>query len=83
MLDLVRSTAQVGGPDEALCTRSSPWDACKDMGPNERVKTQHCDWNHQSKVLSTGSSYCLSMVCAPCPDNALAFRLFCTADPEL
>ncbi|GAA5961427.1 hypothetical protein JCM8115_003446 [Rhodotorula mucilaginosa] len=25
---------------------------CKVMGPNERVKTDHTDWNHQSMVLS-------------------------------
>ena len=25
------------------------------MGPDERVKTDHTDWNHQSMVLSKGS----------------------------
>ncbi|GAA5869580.1 hypothetical protein JCM3774_005485 [Rhodotorula dairenensis] len=47
---------------------------CKVMGPNERVKTDHTDWNHQSMVLSRDPELCYVFDdCYPAiPPNGIA-----------
>ena len=42
---------------------------CKVMGPNERVKTDHTDWNHQSMVLSKGA-------CLVSPTQSLSYSKY-------